>query len=67
MSNTATVFGSGQSQDNSSAGGWTDKTPINYGTRITFDLNFDLGNDFDLSELWGLNFRNKKHRSQNIG
>ena len=60
LSNTATVFGSGLNQDNSSAGGWTDKTPINYGTRITFDMNFDLGDDFALSGIIGFEFQEQK-------
>jgi len=57
LSNTATVFGSGLNTHASSAGGWTDKTPINYGTRITFDMNFNLGTDFTLSGIAGFEFQ----------
>ncbi len=64
LSNTATVYGSGLNTNASSAGGWTDKDPINYGTRITFDLNFDLSEDFSLSGVAGLEFQ--EQRSQSI-
>ncbi|HVG14602.1 MAG TPA: TonB-dependent receptor plug domain-containing protein, partial [Chitinophagaceae bacterium] len=42
VSSTTTVFGSGISNNASSAGGWTDKDPINYGIRSIFntDLSF---------------------------
>lgn len=40
VANTTTVFGSGVSNNASSAGGWTDKAPINYGLRSTFDTKF---------------------------
>ncbi|MEO7446352.1 MAG: TonB-dependent receptor [Ferruginibacter sp.] len=44
ISNTTTVFGTGLSSNVSSAGGWTDKAPINYGLRSTFDTKFSYGN-----------------------
>lgn len=45
-SNTTSLFGTGIVSDVSSAGGWTDKEPINYGLRSTLDLNFPLGEKF---------------------
>lgn len=65
LSNTTTVFGTGKSTNNSSAGGWNDSAPLNYGTRSVFNLNFDLGDDFSLSGEAGLEFQ--EQRSQNIG
>lgn len=60
LSNTTTVFGSGINTNSSSAGGWTDKDPINYGTRSTFDFNFDLSEDFSLSGVAGLEFQEQR-------
>ena len=49
ISNTTSLFGSSQRLDNSSAGGWTDKSPLNYGFRSVFDLNFDLSENVELT------------------
>ena len=46
LSNTTTVFGSGMTSNASSAAGWTDKDPINYGLRSTFASKFTIGNGF---------------------
>lgn len=54
VSNTTTIFGASSSQDNSSAGGWTDKSPTNYGFRSTFDLGFDLASGATLSGIVGM-------------
>jgi iron complex outermembrane recepter protein len=54
ISNTTSVFGSGQAMDNSSAGGWTDKSPINYGLRSTFDMHFNLSDKTSLHGLVGI-------------
>ena len=54
VSNTTTVFGTGISNNVSSAGGWTDKDPINYGLRSTLDMNFDLNNGLKLSSITGV-------------
>jgi len=40
ISNTTSFFGSGVSNNSSSAGGWSDKNPINYGLRSTLDMKF---------------------------
>ncbi|MCB9257301.1 MAG: TonB-dependent receptor plug domain-containing protein [Chitinophagales bacterium] len=54
IANTTTIFGSGQSMDNSSAGGWTDKSPLNYGFRTTFDNSFDITEQIRLTGITGL-------------
>lgn len=54
ISNTTSVFGTGQSNNNSSAGGWTDKAPINYGFRSVFDTRFDLSEGVKLSGVSGM-------------
>lgn len=54
VSNTTTLFGSGASSNASSAGGWTDKSPTNYGLRSTLDLRFDVGNGATLSGIVGV-------------
>ncbi len=53
FSNTTSLFGTGIISNVSSAGGWIDKDPINYGLRSTFDLNFSLGEKFSLSGTVG--------------
>ena len=40
--------------DNSSAGGWTDKSPLSYGLRSTFDMYFDVSDQVSLSGITGL-------------
>ena len=67
LSNTTTVYGSGLNTNVSSAGGWTDKDPVNYGTRVTFDLNFDLSDDFNLSGVAGLEFQEQRSQSISYG
>lgn len=54
IGNTTTVFGNGVSNNASSAGGWTDKAPINYGLRSTLDTKFDLRNGIGLSGITGV-------------
>ncbi len=54
VTNTTTLFGSSQNMDNSSAGGWTDKNPLSYGLRSTFDLEFNLSESIKLSGLAGI-------------
>lgn len=49
LSNSTTVFGSGFGNDGSSAGGWTDKRPANYGFRSALDFNLPLTGHFSLS------------------
>jgi iron complex outermembrane receptor protein len=54
ISNTTTVFGTGQTNNSSSAAGWTDKDPINYGLRSTFDTKFSIGGAVSLSGITGV-------------
>jgi iron complex outermembrane receptor protein len=54
ITNTTTFFGSGISNNSSSAGGWTDKNPINYGLRSTLDMKFSLGAGASLSGIVGV-------------
>lgn len=60
IANTTTIFGTGVSSNSSSAGGWTDKDPLNYGLRSSFDLNFHLNDQFRLSGIAGLELQ-KQH------
>lgn len=54
ISNTTTFFGSAQSIDQSSAGGWTDKLPLNYGLRSVFEKQFKLSANASLSGTTGI-------------
>ncbi|HMK24897.1 MAG TPA: TonB-dependent receptor plug domain-containing protein, partial [Chitinophagaceae bacterium] len=53
IANTTSIFGMGFRSDVSSAGGWTDKTSVNYGFRTSFDTKFNLGNGSTLSGITG--------------
>ena len=65
VSNTTSVFGSSASNNSSSAGGWTDKTPLNYGLRSTLDLGFNLGSKFKLSGITGIEAQ--RQNAQTVG
>lgn len=54
ISNTTSFFGSAQNMDNSSAGGWNDKAPLNYGLRSVFEKNFQLSEKIKLSGITGI-------------
>ncbi len=54
ISNTTSLFGTGLNSNVSSAGGWTDKAPMNYGLRSVFDTRFDIGSNLKLSGLTGI-------------
>ena len=54
VSNSTSFFGTGLSSNVSSAGGWTDKSALNYGLRSAFNLNFDLSETFKLSSISGI-------------
>lgn len=53
VSNTTTLFGTGLSSNVSSAGGWTDKSSVNYGLRTTFDTRFSIGDRMTLTGITG--------------
>lgn len=65
LSNTTTIFGSGINNNASSAGGWTDKLPVNYGIRSTFNLDFQLSDKIHLSGIIGI--ESQRQNSQTIG
>ncbi len=65
VSNTTTVFGTGASTNASSAGGWTDKDPVNYGLRSTFDTKFSLRDGYSLSGITGVEIQ--QQQAQTIG
>lgn len=54
VSNTTTVFGTGFTSNASSAGGWTDKSTINYGLRSVMNTRFTLGGRSALSGITGI-------------
>src|SRR4029078_6028514 len=54
ISNNTTVFANGVSNNASSAGGWTDKAPVNFGFRSTFETKFSLKNGASLSGITGI-------------
>lgn len=54
LSNTTSVFGTGFRSDVSSAGGWTDKSSINYGLRSSFDFRKSLAPTITLSGITGI-------------
>ncbi|WP_121355436.1 TonB-dependent receptor [Flavisolibacter nicotianae] len=54
VSNTTTLFGTAQATDVSSAGGWTDKNPVNYGLRSTLETRFSVGSSSTLSGITGV-------------
>ena len=65
VSNSTTLFGSGITNNVSSAGGWTDKYPLNYGLRSTFDLNFALQDGYKLNGIVGV--ESQRQNAQIIG
>src|SRR5262249_54558928 len=65
ISNTTTVFGTGVSNNASSAAGWTDKNPINYGLRSVLNTSFPLNKGFNLSGITGVELQ--QQRAQTIG
>jgi iron complex outermembrane receptor protein len=54
VSNLTTVFGSGVSNNGSSAGGWTDKNPINFGLRSIVNTRFNISNSKTISGITGI-------------
>lgn len=54
VSNSTMLFGTGVGNNASSAGGWTDKVPVNFGIRSVVDTKFDFGNNLLLSGVTGV-------------
>jgi iron complex outermembrane recepter protein len=65
FSNFTTVYGTGWYNDASSAGGWTDKTTLNYGTRSAFNTKLALASGINLSGTTGLELQGQN--AQTIG
>ncbi|RYD74482.1 MAG: TonB-dependent receptor, partial [Sphingobacteriales bacterium] len=65
FANTTSLFGSSQNTNASSAGGWTDRLPVNYGLRSTLDMKFGLGEKMNLSGVAGI--ETQIQNSQTIG
>ncbi len=53
VSNTTSVFGCGLTSNSSSAAGWTDKNPVNYGARSAFDFKLKLNEKLKLKGTAG--------------
>ncbi|MEP7251047.1 MAG: TonB-dependent receptor [Ginsengibacter sp.] len=64
ISNTTTIFGTGANTNSSSAGGWTDKDPLNYGLRSTLDTKFSVAKDVTLSGITGV--ETQQQRAQTV-
>ncbi|NKQ99753.1 TonB-dependent receptor, partial len=54
FANTTTVFGSAAANNASSASGWTDKHPVNFGLRSVLNMKFDLRSMGSLSGVAGI-------------
>jgi iron complex outermembrane recepter protein len=65
FSNTTSVFGSSFNSNASSAGGWTDKSAVNFGMRSTFTTRFAWTKNISLSGLTG--FETQHQQAQTIG
>lgn len=65
VSNTTTIFGTGASSNASSAAGWTDKAPVNYGLRSVVNTNFAVAEGYNLSGITGVEVQ--RQAAQTIG
>jgi iron complex outermembrane receptor protein len=65
IANTTSIFGIGFRSDASSAGGWTDKSTVNYGFRSSFDTRFSLANNVSLSGITGIEVQ--RQDAQTVG
>ena len=61
--NQTTVFGSGASSTSSSAGGWNDEQPINFGLRSDFGSSFKLAEDYLLSGHTGIEIQFQRNHA----
>ena len=67
ISNTTTIFGSGAEMNSSSAGGWNDNHPVNYGIRSTLDFNYKLNEKFSLTGTAGIEGQQQKAQPLTYG
>ncbi|HLZ17696.1 MAG TPA: TonB-dependent receptor [Cyclobacteriaceae bacterium] len=65
ISNATIFFGTGAGNNASSAGGWTDKTPVNFGVRSVFDAKFKWAENISLSGVTGVEAQ--RQYAQTIG
>jgi len=65
ISNTTSIFGTGITSNASSAGGWTDKVPVNYGIRSTMNFTLGLNRNVKLSGIAGIEAQ--RQNAQTIG
>ena len=65
ISNTTTIFGTGSTNNASSAGGWTDKSSVNYGVRSTLDVRLPLSNALNFEGVAGIEAQ--RQDAQTIG
>ncbi|MER3498867.1 MAG: TonB-dependent receptor [Chitinophagaceae bacterium] len=65
LANTTSIFGTGFRSDVSSAGGWTDKTTVNYGFRTSFNTKFFIANGITLTGVAGAEVQ--KQNAQVVG
>lgn len=54
ISNSTSIFGTAFNSNVSSAGGWTDKSTMNFGLRSVFNTRFKLGNHMVLNGVTGI-------------
>lgn len=64
ISNTTSIFGTGQALDNSSAGGWADKNTFNVGLRSTLDMNFKVSEKVSLTGITGIELQKLQANAQ---
>lgn len=65
VTNNTSIFGTGLISDVSSAGGWTDKSSLNFGFRTTFDTKFKFAEKYILTGITG--FESQAQNAQIIG
>jgi len=65
FANTTSVFGTGFRSDASSAGGWTDKTTVNYGFRTSFDTKISVTDKVVLNGITGMEIQ--RQNAQTVG
>lgn len=54
------VFGTGINSNASSASGWTDKNPLNYGYRTTLDVRLSLAPEVTLNGITGIEMQQQR-------
>jgi iron complex outermembrane receptor protein len=54
VSNSTSIFGTAFNSNASSAGGWTDKSTMNFGLRSVFNTRFTLGTGITLNGVTGI-------------